>query len=231
MTTPNLMLAEIPEAILTASDELNESLWAIDAILQLSVVSRSTSLPSSATQGSRYIVASGDRQNHVAYMTPIGWRYFVPRRGWLADVADEDISVKFDGTAWQEAGAAGSPSATQKATWVRGGGLALETPVVDVDVYCPVDQTITGIVIMTQGGNGSCVVDIWKTALGTFPPTSANTICGSSKPEISSGATYLDTTLTGWTVSISAGEMLRFHLESTDIFNVVAVTLLTGDAA
>lgn len=233
MTTPNLMLTEVPEAILTSSDELNESFWAIDAILQLSVISRVTSLPTTATQGDRYIVPSGSRANHIAYMTPSGWRYFVPRRGWIADVADEDLSLKFNGTQWVEwgnGGGGGGDSFVEirqhKVTWARGGGNPLELPVNDVPVYFDTASTLVGFVIMGSAGGGSCAIDIWKTSLGSYPPDASDSICGGNEPEISGGTHHFDGDLTGWDTAINANDVLLFHLAGTASFEFIQITLL-----
>jgi hypothetical protein len=113
------------------------------------------------------------------------------------------------------------PTATPSprgATWVRS-GLAIAVPVNKVSIYFPTAATINGVVVLTQGGTGSCVVNIKKAAYASYPPTSS--ICASAKPTISSAIKYLDTTLTGWTTAISAGDVLLFELESSSTFTVV----------
>ena len=89
-----------------------------------------------------------------------------------------------------------------------------------IDFAC----TITGVSVYGDQ-SGSCVVDIWKDTHANFPPTVADTITASAKPTISSTTKYEDTTLTGWTVAISAGDTLRFNLDSVTSFTRLTIVL------
>lgn len=95
---------------------------------------------------------------------------------------------------------------------VNGNGSVITTGIKD-DVYVPVACTITAVTMLADQ-TGSIVVDIWKAAYSAFPPTIANTITASDLPTISSAVKSQDTTLTGWTTSISAGDVLRFNVNS-----------------
>lgn len=114
------------------------------------------------------------------------------------------------------------------ATWVS--STALVAPINYVPVYIKRARTIVGVSLLTLGGSGSCVVDIWKIPVGSYPPTGANSICASSKPTISGGVTYVDTTLTGWTTSVAAGDTLVFTLSSTSTFTLIAASLHFSEA-
>jgi hypothetical protein len=112
------------------------------------------------------------------------------------------------------------------ATWVKGGSLAVvasEAPT--VQVYIPNEVTITGVELLTNGGTGSCVVDIWHTSYGNYPPTVANSITASAKPTITSGIKNKDTTLSGWKKRIPADSVLTFKLSSSATFTLVSCTL------
>lgn len=126
---------------------------------------------------------------------------------WLADALDP-IAKTF----------------TKGATFVNA-SAALSVPVNDVPVNIPIDCIISKVRIFTTGGTGSCVLDIWADIYGNFPPTVADSICASAKPTISSGVKYEDSTLTGWTTQLSAGDVLFFHLESTSTFKTIAIVL------
>lgn len=80
-----------------------------------------------------------------------------------------------------------------------------------VDFDCEI-QSVT----LLADQSGSCVVDIWKAAYASYPPVDGNSICGSAEPEISNAAKSQDTSLAGWTKTISAGDILRFNLDSND---------------
>jgi hypothetical protein len=86
-----------------------------------------------------------------------------------------------------------------------------------LDVMVPFACDITGVTVLGDV-SGSIVIDIWKDTYANFPPTDADTITASAPPTISSSTKSQDTTLTGWTVSIAAGDVLRFNVDSvTDI--------------
>lgn len=117
------------------------------------------------------------------------------------------------------------PMIPRGVTWTRRGDVIL-VPAPDGRIYIPRDSTIRGVVLLTEGGVGSCVVDIWKAAIGSYPPTSVNSICASAKPTISLGKTYSDVTLTGWTTALDAGDCLLFNLASSSDFTQVYCALL-----
>jgi hypothetical protein len=107
MTTPNLQLPEVPQAIQEASDEINAGFQTLDAIVQLAVLDKDrTTPPAGAVQGDRYIVAAtaaGDwfgRERAIAFLAPDGWKFYVPRPGWRAYVIDEDSFYLYSGTQW-----------------------------------------------------------------------------------------------------------------------------------
>jgi uncharacterized membrane protein len=85
----------------------NEALLALDAIVQLSVVSRTVSEgPDAATPGTRYIVpqnASGsfaDNAGTIAAYQDGVFQFYTPQTGWLAFILDENIYLYFDGADW-----------------------------------------------------------------------------------------------------------------------------------
>lgn len=94
-----------------------------------------------------------------------------------------------------------------------------------VYVSCPVPATIRLVKVVTSGGPGNAVIDIWKVPFGSFPPSSGNSITASAKPTLSSAVTYLDTTLTGWTRYIQAGDILAFVVQSVTAFTQIEIVL------
>jgi hypothetical protein len=61
---------------------------------------------------------------------------------------------------------------------------------------------------------GSIKVDIWKDTYANFPPTNTDTITGANEPTIASGVKDQDVTLTSWTTTLSAGDVLRYNVDS-----------------
>ena len=95
---------------------------------------------------------------------------------------------------------------------IDGGGSAITTGVkgdLRIDFAC----TINAWTLLADQ-SGSAVVNIWKVAYASFPPTSGNKITASAPPTLSSAASTTSSTLTGWTTSIAAGDCLRFNVDS-----------------
>lgn len=110
---------------------------------------------------------------------------------------------------------------------IDGGGAAIATGVAGVGLRAPFACTITSVTLLADV-SGSIVIDIWKDSYANYPPTVADTICASAKPTISSGVKYTDSTLTGWTKAIAAGDVLFFNVDScTTITNVSIVLNVT----
>lgn len=112
------------------------------------------------------------------------------------------------------------------ASWSNGTS-AIVTPTVDVPFIVAEDCTIKSVTILTNGGTGSCAVDIWKIPVGSYPPTVSNTIIsGGSYPTISSGVALYDTVLSGFaTVALSKGDTVMFHLRSSSVFTEITIVL------
>ena len=88
----------------------------------------------------------------------------------------------------------------------------------------PFACTINRVTMMADQ-SGSIVVDIWKDTYANFPPTDADSITASAPPTISSAQKSQDSTLTGWTTSISAGDFLAFNVDSCSTITRVTISL------
>ncbi len=106
---------------------------------------------------------------------------------------------------------------------IDGGGSALTTGI-KADVYVPYACTITAVTMLADQ-SGSVVVDIWKDALANYPPDNADSITSATPPTISSATNSQDTTLSSWTTSISAGDTLRFNIDSATTITRLSLTL------
>jgi hypothetical protein len=87
----------------------------------------------------------------------------------------------------------------------------------------PIGLTITGWTIIGDAV-GSIVVDVWKAAYPTVP-TVANTIAGSEKPTLASAQVGQDLSLSSWTTTIAAGDVLGFNIDSITILKQVTLVL------
>lgn len=88
----------------------NEALSQLDALVQLSVASRSTDVPPpDPVPGTRYAVGAGAAEvwagqaHAIAVWTGNAWRFYTPLVGWQAWIADESVLAVFDGTGWVSA--------------------------------------------------------------------------------------------------------------------------------
>lgn len=142
-------------------------------------------------------------------------------------------SIGFTGSASTTVGYTGSKGDTgstpqlntvRGATWVATGG-AITTPANDVPILIGSTCTISEITIITQGGTGSCTIDLWKAPYSSYPPTISNSICGGNYPAINSGIKFQDNTLTSWNTSLSQNDILIFHLTTSSVFTQIAVQL------
>ena len=80
-------------------------------------------------------------------------------------------------------------------------------------VQIPYDCTITGYEL-TADQSGDIVIDLWVNDYSAFPPTVADTITAAAKPTLSSAQASTDSTLTGWTKTLSAGDYLLANVDS-----------------
>jgi len=89
---------------------LNESLRRLDALVQASVVSATTTAqPASPADGAVYIVPSGKSGAQwdafanwsLGYFRDGAWEQIVPREGWLAYVKDTDLLLHYTGSGWE----------------------------------------------------------------------------------------------------------------------------------
>ncbi len=122
-------------------------------------------------------------------------------------------------------GLAGVPANTVSsiAFIIDGGGSAItigEKGHLEIPFTCTIQQ-----VTLLADQAGSIVVDIWKDTYANFPPTVADSICASAKPTISAAQKSQDSTLTGWTKTISAGDILAFNVDSVATVTRVVVNL------
>lgn len=148
-------------------------------------------------------------------------------KGFYYFETDTQTLFQSTGTAWiQLAPAVGVSTGTRTLDVVIDGGGSVISTGIAGDVFLDFACTISKVTLLADR-SGSIVVDIWKSAYASFPPTVANTITASDLPTLSSQQKNQDSTLTGWTTSISAGDVLRFNVNSASTITrlVLALTL------
>jgi hypothetical protein len=110
---------------------------------------------------------------------------------------------------------------------IDGGASAITTGVKGF-LEVPFAAVITAVTLLSADAAvtaGSIVIDIWKAPYASYPPTVANTITASAKPTLSSATKSRDTTLTGWTTAVAAGDILGFKVDSVATLTRVTLAL------
>ena len=110
---------------------------------------------------------------------------------------------------------------------IDGGGSALTTGIkgyLEVPYACTITQAS-----LLADQPGSVVVDVFRSTYSAFaPPThpvSGDKLTASAPPTISSATKSQDATLTGWTTSLAAGDVLAFNVNSATTVTRVTCSL------
>jgi hypothetical protein len=99
---------------------------------------------------------------------------------------------------------------------IDGAGSTISTGVKGF-LYCPRACTITAATLLSTDPtilSSTIVVNVWKRAYASYPPTVADKITASAPPTLAGAIKTQDTTLTGWTTAIAAGDVLAFNVDS-----------------
>lgn len=109
-------------------------------------------------------------------------------------------------------------------TVIDGGGSVITTGAKKVYMSVPTASTITKVRLLADV-SGSIVLDLWKDTFANYPPTVADTIVAAAKPTLSSSIKSEDTTLTGWTTSLNAGDIIEVNVDSVSTVTKVYLDL------
>src|SRR3990170_6031808 len=117
--TPNLVLPYILAAQSQKHVTHNETIRALDALVQMTVLDQNLAVPpASPAEGDRYIVAisptgawAGQAKKIAAFQDG-AWLFYAPKEGWMTWVADENIAAVYDGASWTPLTAGGGGGVT-----------------------------------------------------------------------------------------------------------------------
>lgn len=108
---------------------------------------------------------------------------------------------------------------------VIGDGVNVVSTGVKGYIQIPFDGVIASVRLVADA-SGSIVVDVWRDTYANFPPTVADTITASAKPTLSSAQKAEDSTLTGWTKTLTKGDWLAFNIDSATTVKQVTLSIL-----
>ncbi len=104
--TPNLQMPYLSFNQKGKEATHNQALNFLDAAAQLTVLDRDLATPpATPATGARYLVAAlpngawQGKAGQIAFYFG-GWQFLVPSKGWECWVADEEIGLRYTGTAW-----------------------------------------------------------------------------------------------------------------------------------
>ena len=129
----------------------------------------------------------------------------------------------WDGDSWEQVNAPVSIPIYKTITLVIDGAGSVPTAGIKGYVRFPWAGTITKFTLLADQA-GDAVVDIWKDSYANYPPTDADSITAAAPPTLTGADKAEDSTLTGWTDSIDAGDVLGFNLDS--IATITRLTLI-----
>lgn len=116
----------------------------------------------------------------------------------------------------------------KSATW-DGLGVAIISGNCKVVRCAPAQATGTILSATAQSDvAGSCTVEVWKTTYAAAPATVANKISSAAPITLSSAIKSQDSTLTGWTTSVTVGDIICFHVLTSSTIGWLEVSLEIG---
>ena len=111
---------------------------------------------------------------------------------------------------------------------IDGGNIAIG-PGMKGFIAVPFNATITSASVFGDRV-GSTTIDIWRCSFANFDgfithPSVTDSIVGLSPPVIVSGTKYQNTSLAGWTIGLTNGDILAFNVGSTTAFQKLTIVL------
>jgi hypothetical protein len=148
----------------------------------------------------------------------------------LYDSTTGKLLKRLTGTGYLHAASGVASVAKLKRTLglIMGDGTNVISTGVQGFLSVPVSATVVKVRLLSIDAavtSGSIVVDVWKDTYANYPPTGADSITAAAKPTISATTKSEDSTLTGWTTSLTAGDVLGFNVDSVTSLKRVAIEL------
>ncbi len=117
-----------------------------------------------------------------------------------------------------------SDQRTRDIFYVMDGAGSTLTIGIKGDIQIDFAATIISATLLADQ-SGSIVVNVWKDVYANYPPDVSDKITASAPPTITATTKSTDSTLTGWTTAISAGDVLRFNVDSVTTITRCVIVL------
>jgi len=149
--------------------------------------------------------------------------------GTLYYATDTKVTTRCanDNLTWEsydDVGSVALPTLFSSINLVIDGGASVISTGLKGYLNVPFACTIKEVTLLADV-SGSVVVDIWKDVYASYPPTVADSITASAKPTITAALKSQDSTLTGWTTTIAAGDVLGYNVNSVASIQKLTVSL------
>jgi hypothetical protein len=169
--------------------------------------------------------------------SPEGLRAAPPGSLWMDVTPPGTLWVKATGTdvtGWVVlgsggGGATGAAAGPRSVSLVIDGGGSVITTGVKGFTIVPYSGTITKWTLLSTDASvtsGSIVIDVWKRPYTfSYPPTVADSITPSARPTLSTATAAQSSTLTGWSPTVTAGDVFGFSVMSVSTLTKALLVL------
>jgi hypothetical protein len=164
---------------------------------------------------------------HGAYATAIGQSASTaPSQGIPAHAVNHQSAGTDEITVSGLSGLLADPQTPKDSSvlFIGDGGGAVVVPNIPRYVVIPHDCVIVKYTLIADL-SGSCVIDVWNAPIASYPPTNANSITAGNEAHLTTEISRVDSTLTGWNKTISAGDVLGFNVDSATTVKWISLML------
>lgn len=192
----------------------------------ISPISANSYVSGSTTVATITVPTGMQPQDQFCFIPSAGATWITNTSGNIGTASVASPGVEFcerwDGTKfWPQLTAVSGVRSIGASFGVKGGTSLATGQAVYVSV--PFACTIAAWTLMIDAG--TITIDVWKIGSGTAVPTVANTITASALPAISTGTAKTSTTLTGWTTSVAANDLLAFDVNAISTATTATIQL------
>lgn len=208
---------------------VNEMARTLDAHCQILVLDRDlTAPPGGEDEGDCFLVDTGATDEWLGHDGEIanffagnGYRFTVPKEGWVIRVADENVMLVYDGAAWQQMALISDVTGSEP-TLVNSAAILAPTSSLNQSLFfTPIAITITQIRAVVVGSAVHSVT--WNVKHSTDRSASGNAVLGSD--QATSSLTSGDTLSSFSDATIPAGSWVWL---TTSALTAVVTELVLG---